>query len=196
MRARAARGHACEELRHRRRVGEDAVDRPALHQITDPAGERGVAQDRDAERFVARKSRQSAPPGARSRQGGEMAFPAQGAQMLGVLPVARIVDEAPEVHHVRAGEVRQEVIGADLFALVGRIGDAMREKQDLRQSPHPRPREIPGPSALATNRGRRRHTAIRTAYFGFSGLRLGISRVRSNRYSWCSGSGSKPQIRL
>ena len=57
------RGHACEELRHRRRVNEDALDRPAPHQITDPAGERGIAQERDAEGFVARKSRQSAPPG-------------------------------------------------------------------------------------------------------------------------------------
>ena len=104
------------------------MDRPALHQITDPAGERGVAQDRDAKGFVARKSRQSAPPGPRPGQGGEMAFAAQGAQMVGVPPVARIVDEAPEVNHVRASEVRQEVIGADLFALGRRIGDAMREK--------------------------------------------------------------------
>ena len=48
--------------------------------------------------------------------------------MVGVPPVARIVDEAPEVNHVRAGEVRQEVIGADLFALGRRVGDAMGEK--------------------------------------------------------------------
>ena len=101
----AMRGHAREELRHGRRVREDAVDRPALHEIGDPAGERGITQNRDAQGFAACKRAQSASPDAASRQGAEMTFAAQGPQVVGMLPVARVVDKARQVHQVRTGEV-------------------------------------------------------------------------------------------
>ena len=80
----------------------------------------------------AARSRRRAP-----RQGGEVALVAHPTQRVDVAPVVDVVDEAAEMDCVGAGEVRQEMIGPDLVALVGREGNSMREEQDLRQSPHP-----------------------------------------------------------
>ncbi len=123
-------------------------------------------------RSKARPERSQTP---RSGQSCEVAFRAQALQMVRVGPVVGIVDEAPQMDDVTARKVCQEVIGADLVALGGRVGDAMREKQDLRQSAHPMPREISGPSAFARGRGRRRQSATQRAYLGLSGFTLGSS---------------------
>ena len=125
-----------------------------------------------------------------------MALVAPGAQSVGMTPIVGIVDKAAEMNRVGADQVGQEMMGPDLVALGGRSRDAMRKEQDFRQAPHPRPRAISGPSALATRSGRRRQSAMKIAYLGLSGLTSGILEVRSNRYSWCSFAGSNPQIRL
>jgi hypothetical protein len=122
-------------------------------------------------------------PDAPRRQGREMAFAAQGAQVVGVIVVVRIVDQAAEMNHPGAGEVGQEVIGPDLVAFGRRERKSMRKEQQLGQSPYPRPREISGPSAFATARGRRRQIAMKTAYLGFNGLISGRFEARSRRYS-------------
>ena len=70
--ARAAR----QELRHRRRVGENAPDRPTLHQAAHPAGESVIAQHRDAE-GLALQQRAAARRHRAFGAGGEVAFRAQ-----------------------------------------------------------------------------------------------------------------------
>ena len=44
----------------------------------------------------------------------------------------------------------------------------------------PRLRTIEGPSALATGRGRRRHSLMNARYFGFAGLFCGMAVPRSS----------------
>ena len=88
--------------------------------------------------------------------------------------VRGIVDETAEVHAMRAREVTEDVPRADLVALVGRIGDAVREEQQILHAVQPSPRTIGGPSRLATGSGRRFQAAMNSRYFGLSGLWSGI----------------------
>jgi len=83
----------------------------------------------------------------------------------------------PEVDRVLLGERSQQVVRADLVALVRRIGDPMRKEQDLA---HPRYRATGGPRTCVRRSGRRRHRSIALPNLGLVGLRFGIS-VRFTR---------------
>ena len=91
-----------------------------------------------------------------------------------MLAVRRIVDEAAEMDAMRARQIAENVPGTDLVALVGRIGDAVRQEQQIAHRAQPSPRTIGGPSRLATASGRRFHAAMNSRYFGLSGLWSGI----------------------
>ncbi len=93
-------------------------------------------------------------------------------------PVVRLVDEAAEMHAMRRRQMQQHVPGADLLALVGRIGNAVRQEQQI---PHPAPRTTSGPSRLATGSGSRFQPAMNSRYFGFSGLWSGIAAPGASR---------------
>ena len=90
------------------------------------------------------------------------------AQRRQVRGIRRVVGEAGEVHPREPGQMLQHVPRADLVAAIGRERDAMGEEQDVVHQPSPR--AIGGPSRLATQSGRRCHSAICIRYFGLSGL--------------------------
>ena len=74
----AASRAARQELRHRRRIGENAPDRPTLHQVACPSGERRVVEDCGAQGLVAQQGAPRAQPDPRSGQSGEVAFARTG----------------------------------------------------------------------------------------------------------------------
>src|SRR5690606_24933117 len=82
----------------------------------------------------------------------------------------------------------------DLVPLVGRIRNAVGEKQHVHRQA--RPRAMKGPKKLATGSGRRLHTSVISRYLGFSGFRSGMAWPSASRYSYVSGVGSKPQFFL
>src|SRR5215468_2007064 len=92
------------------------------------------------------------------------------SQSRQVLAVRRIVDETTKVHAVRARKVTEDVPGADLVALVGWIGNAMRKEQQVPHVVQPRPRMIDGPIRLAIGSGRSFRAAMNRRYWGLSGL--------------------------
>ncbi len=92
-----------------------------------------------------------------------------------MVPVGRVVDEAADMQPVRAGEMPQHVPRADLLALLGRIGKAVAEEQQVAASAQPTPRTISGPTAFATGSGSRFQAAMNSRYFGLSGLWSGIA---------------------
>ena len=89
------------------------------------------------------------------------------------------VDKGREMDPIPLGEVPQHVPCPDLVALVGRIGDPVRKKQNiLHASGHdtacqPRPRTIGGPSRAATASGSFFQSFTNRANFGLSGFRSG-----------------------
>ncbi len=91
-----------------------------------------------------------------------------------MLAIGWIVDEAAEMDAMRARQVAEDVPGTDLVALVGRIGDAVRQEQQVAHHAQPSPRTIGGPSRLATASGSRFQAAMNSRYFGLSGLWSGI----------------------
>ena len=91
-----------------------------------------------------------------------------------MLAVRRIVNEAAEMDAMGARQVAEDVPRTDLVALVRRIGDAVRQKQQIAHGVQPSPRTIGGPSRLATGSGRRFQAAMNSRYFGLSGLWSGI----------------------
>src|SRR6266540_4006582 len=99
-----------------------------------------------------------------------------------MLPIRSVVDERADKESIAARQMLQEMVGTNLVAFVRRIGQPVRkEEQRLHrrvQVRQPRPLTRCGPSALATEIGSRRHSAISARYFGFSGL---FSGMRSRR---------------
>ena len=91
-----------------------------------------------------------------------------------MLAVHRIVDETAEMYAMRARQVTEDVPRTDLVALVGRIGNAVRQEQQFAHGVQPSPRTIGGPSRFATASGRRFQAAMNSRYFGLSGLLSGI----------------------
>src|ERR1700723_1749931 len=88
--------------------------------------------------------------------------------------VIGVVHETPEMHAESLRQMLEHVPGADLVALVRRVGNAVREKQQVAHPAQPRPRTIGGPSRLANGSGSRFQAAINSRYFGLSGLWSGI----------------------
>ena len=83
-----------------------------------------------------------------------------------MLRVGRVVDEAAEMDAMRARQMRSMCHDADLVALVGRIGDAVRQEQQVAHRAQPSPRTIGGPSRLATGSGRRFQAAMKAGISG------------------------------
>ncbi len=96
-------------------------------------------------------------------------------ERIEMLLVRRIVDEAAEMNAMRARQIAEDVPGTDLVALVRRIGNAVRQEQQIAHGVQPSPRTIGGPSRLATDSGRRFQAAMNSRYFGLSGLWSGIA---------------------
>ena len=96
------------------------------------------------------------------------------AERREMLAVRRIVDEAAEMDPMRARQIAEDVPGTDLVALVGRIGDAVRQEQQVAHRAQPSPRTIGGPSSWPPASGSRFQAAMNSRYFGLSGLWSGI----------------------
>ena len=98
--------------------------------------------------------------------------------------VFRHINERAQVHGEAPREMAQQVVRPDLVTLVGRERDPVDQVEQRFHAPHqPRLRTIEGPSALATGRGRRRHSLMNARYFGFAGLFCGIALPRSSANS-------------
>src|SRR3569623_1212852 len=69
--------------------------------------------------------------GRSRRERREMAFNAQRPQRIDVAPVVGVVDEGAEMDAIIAAELLEQVIRAQLIALVGRIRYAMGKKEQL-----------------------------------------------------------------
>ena len=101
---------------------DDPVDRFFQVAVAEIAsGQRRAAEDaRQTAQF--RAQRDERPPA----DAGADLF-----ELWNELRVLGIIDKAGEVDPITRGEMAQEVPGADLVALVGRVGDAVREKQQI-----------------------------------------------------------------
>ena len=55
----------------------------------------------------------------------------QGAHGVQMFQILALVDEAGQAHLAPCGEVAEQGIGTDLVALVGRVGQAVAEEQDI-----------------------------------------------------------------
>ncbi len=180
-------GHV-EVLRHRPGEGHRRADALLRHHLLAPSAPgagcgstAGSAPRRAAGRAGWRRGRMPGSIGITQvcshhwRQGRDVAT------------VVRMIDEAAQPHPVRAGELAQDVERPHLVALVGRIGDAVREVEERRPAvlapPYPRLRTMCGPSRLATPIGRRFQRAMKARYLGFIGLFCGMLSRLYRRYS-------------
>ena len=104
----------------------------------------------------------AAQPGQPRVQTGHVQVGAQRAQGIKVLLVRRVVDEGAQEHAVALLQVAQQVVGAHLVALVGRVRHAVHQVQQVCHRPYPQPRlrTMCGPSQLATGNGSRRQASI------------------------------------
>ncbi len=101
-------------------------------ELVDPVGHRGAAVVAQGER-VARKQGVQAGDSCASRvQAGDLQVGTQGANRGDMDFVFRVVDEGAEENAMVAGEVLQQVVGAHLVALVGRIRQSVDEIEDIR----------------------------------------------------------------
>ncbi len=118
-------------LGHGRGEHEQAGDRLAPEGLQHPLLQTGMVEIVQRERTAGAEPRQRAqalPAMVDARTGDTGTQPAQHRQ---VLQVGRIVGEAAEMHAVAQRQVPQHVPGADLVALVRRVGDAVAEKQQV-----------------------------------------------------------------
>jgi fructoselysine-6-P-deglycase FrlB-like protein len=163
-------------LRHRRGVDECLSHVVATHGLRRPLGKPAAPKIRQAERLAIQKSGDAARLLRPRRDRFDVQLGAQRLQRRHVLPVRRIIDESAEKHAVAAGEVPQKVIGAHLVALVGRVREPMREKEQRFHQPRLLTRC--GPMRFATEMGRWRQSAMSARYFGLSGLFSGMLERR------------------
>ncbi len=231
------RAGAIEVQRHRGGKAHRPVDAVHGDRPVDPALQRRAAVPGQRQRFAAQQAGGAPRARHQRRQRNDLDLRAVLAQRVHVRAVAFEVGERAEVDAIVPAQEPQQVVRADLVALVGRIRQAVHEVEEglhrhylapLRSSPavgtstrvtpakagvqrcrrrrnwvpafagttrrgkaqspvliaaYPRFRTIDGPSALATLRGRRRHSAIMARYFGLAGLFCGIASPLKSWYS-------------
>ena len=90
-----------------------------------------IVEDGDAQRLAGDKGRRHAPVACPAVDLHQLDRGAPSLEIAGGGEVGGVVDEGGEMHAVRAGEMPEHVIGADLLALVRRIGHAMGDEQDV-----------------------------------------------------------------
>ena len=66
-------------------------------------------------------------------QGSEMRFAAETLDSLQVFPVVRIINKCAEVYLEAHREMRKQMVGADLVALVWRVGNPMHQQEKMFQ---------------------------------------------------------------
>ena len=96
---------------------------------SDMAGAAVVAQ---GERVAREQGVQAGDPCAPWVQACDLQVGAKGANRGDMDFIFRVVDEGPEEYAMAAGEVLQQVVGTHLVALVGRIGQAVDQVEDVR----------------------------------------------------------------
>ncbi len=160
---------------HDGREDHGMVDRLRGAGPCDPGLQAGIAVIRQGQRFATQQPAQAAQLGPARRQARHMHVDAVASHLIEKSRVRRIVDEGAEEEPMPLGQMLHQVEGAHLVALVGRIGQAVDEIQQVGHAVQPRLRTISGPSRLATQSGRRRHVAISSLYFGLFGLFCGIA---------------------
>ena len=101
-------------------------DRPV-----DPGLQGVVAVIRQRQGLVAQQTAQTFEPRLFRRQARDVRLRAEFAQRVDVRFIRRIVDESSEEYPVPLREVPEEMEGAHLVALVGRIGQTMDEVEEI-----------------------------------------------------------------
>ncbi len=85
-----------------------------------------------------------------------MGFSAQLFDCVDVLPIIGIIDKSAEMDVIALRQMLEQMVGADLVPLVGRVGHAVNKEKEMFHR-HPRFLTICGPIALATDSGKRCH---------------------------------------
>ena len=183
-------------LRHGRREYQHARNFMLRDGLVDPGFGRCIAVVIERQRAVAEQCTQAAHARNQWIELGKVAAGAQRFDARHVLPVVRIVDEGGQVHPVRQRQMFQEVVRADLVALVRRIRNPVDQQQQVFHAVQPRLRTMYGPIKLATGSGSLRHILMNSAYFGLSGLLSGRDCDAYSLYSYGSGCATKPQFFL
>ena len=92
------------------------------------------------------------------------------AQSLPDGALDRLIGETAGTRPMGAGKRGADVPRPVPSPLSGRTRQATAQEQKIRHGAHPMPRTIGGPSRLATASGNRFQAAIKSRYFGLSGL--------------------------
>src|SRR5450631_1784519 len=96
----------------------------------DPLLQASASKTGRRERFSRGEPDQAAPGFGRRAERLEIAIaPGQLSDLVEILPVFRIINKAGHMNRATAREMAKQRIGPDLVALVGRIGQAMAQKQ-------------------------------------------------------------------
>ncbi len=112
---------------------------PIEQGLVDPALHLGVAVIVQRERVAAEQPAQAGQPRRARIERHGLHVGAPLAQRVDVRHVLRVVDEGAEEELVLRRQVAQQVVGAHLVALVGRVGHAVHEVEDLgHAAPQPR----------------------------------------------------------
>ena len=175
-------GQRSDVLRHGRRERHRAADAVSCDRVAHPPGQAVVAVVAERERLAREQAAQAAHARTGRADRRDVQRRAQRPERARVHAIGLVVDERAEVHGVARGEEAQQMMRANLVALVGRIRDAVREVEQ-RLHGQPRFRTMCGPSAVATPRGSRRHSAMKARYFGLAGLFCGTALKRRRRCS-------------
>ncbi len=160
-------------MRHRRAEDDDGIDILVPADTVDPALQARVAIVAQGERLVGKQGVETADLGEARIEAGDVQAAAIAANLLDELLVVRVVDEGPEKNPVLGRQVLEQVVGADLVALVRRVGQAMDEVEDVGHG-QPRLRTMCGPSQLARPIGMRRQASMNSLYLALFGLFCGM----------------------
>ncbi len=120
-------------LRHGRGEHHRRIELDALGQALAPGMQLAAAVVRQAQRFAGQQALRALELGLGEVEWHGMHFCADAAQHVQMLPVVRVVHENAQVHAVLGGQVREEMVGTELVALVGGIRQAV---PDIKQIGH------------------------------------------------------------
>src|SRR5690348_1602369 len=109
-------------LGHRRRENEDCSDRSHLYNIVHPPLQAAIPVIRQRERLPEKETAQAAYPGGGGVECCQICLPTQAFYAVVVFPVILVIDEGAEVNPITLAQMLEQMIGADLVSLVGRIG--------------------------------------------------------------------------
>ena len=103
--------------------------------------------------------------------------------MCGPIRLASASGIFGQVHAVVPGQMLEQVVRADLVALVGRVRDPVDQQEQVFHACQPRLRTMYGPMKFATGSGSFFHILMNNWYFGFSGLLSGSACDAYSLYS-------------